>query len=179
MESRGHSYFRVTRRIRNRGQRASYFCKIHCEHMQPRCYFCKQPVAVTSYKQIIKDCNKIISYLLTWISLHVSPMNRRHQRRVSTKEYVRVTHQFYIRSVKTYNCSCKYFNVGIMGSLMLTCRSQWPRSLRRGSAAVRLLGLRVRLPLRAWMSVSCECCVLSVRGLCVGLITRPEDPYQV
>jgi hypothetical protein len=25
------------------------------------------------------------------------------------------------------------------------------------------------------MSVSCECCVLSGRGLCVGLITRPTD----
>ena len=27
----------------------------------------------------------------------------------------------------------------------------------------------------AWMSVSLECCVLSGRGLCVGLITRPEE----
>jgi len=26
------------------------------------------------------------------------------------------------------------------------------------------------------MSVSCECCVLS--GLCIGLITRPEESYQ-
>ena len=25
------------------------------------------------------------------------------------------------------------------------------------------------------MSVCCDCCVLSGRGLCVGLITRPED----
>jgi hypothetical protein len=25
------------------------------------------------------------------------------------------------------------------------------------------------------MSVSCECCVLSGRGLCIGLITHPED----
>ena len=29
------------------------------------------------------------------------------------------------------------------------------------------------------MSVSCECCVLSGRGLCVGLITRPEDSYRL
>jgi len=29
------------------------------------------------------------------------------------------------------------------------------------------------------MSVSCECCVLSDRGLCDGLITRPEDSYRV
>jgi hypothetical protein len=29
------------------------------------------------------------------------------------------------------------------------------------------------------MSVSCGCCVLSGRGLCVGLITRPEESYCV
>jgi len=27
------------------------------------------------------------------------------------------------------------------------------------------------------MDVCCECCVLSGRGLCVGLITRPEEFY--
>jgi hypothetical protein len=29
------------------------------------------------------------------------------------------------------------------------------------------------------MSVSCECCVLSGRGLCDGLVPRPEDSYRV
>jgi hypothetical protein len=29
------------------------------------------------------------------------------------------------------------------------------------------------------MNVSFECCVLSGRGLCVGLITRPEESYRV
>jgi len=29
------------------------------------------------------------------------------------------------------------------------------------------------------MSVSCECCVLSGRVLCVGLIIRPEESYRV
>jgi hypothetical protein len=54
-------------------------------------------------------------------------------------------------------------------------RSQWPRSLR---------------PLAYWdcgleshrghgMSVSCECCVLSGRGLCDGLITCPGESYRV
>jgi hypothetical protein len=55
------------------------------------------------------------------------------------------------------------------------CRYQWPFGLRRGSAAARLLGLLVRIPPKAWFSVSCECCVLSGRGLSVGLITRPEE----
>ena len=49
-------------------------------------------------------------------------------------------------------------------------RSQWPRGLRRRSTAVRLLRLWVRIPPGAWMFVCCECCVLSGRGLCDGLI---------
>ena len=59
------------------------------------------------------------------------------------------------------------------------CRSGCPRGLRRGSAAVRLLGLWVRIPPEAWMSVCCECCVLSGRGLCDGLITRLEESYRL
>ena len=58
-------------------------------------------------------------------------------------------------------------------------RSQWPRGLRRGSAVARLLALRVRIPPGASMSVCCECCVLSGRGLCDGLIPRPEESYRV
>jgi hypothetical protein len=59
------------------------------------------------------------------------------------------------------------------------CRSQWPRGLRRGFSAARLLGSWVRIRPGAWMSVSCECCVLSGRGLCDGLITRPEESYRL
>ena len=29
------------------------------------------------------------------------------------------------------------------------------------------------------MDVSCECCVLSGKGVCVGLITHPEESYRV
>ena len=58
-------------------------------------------------------------------------------------------------------------------------RSQWPRSLRRGSATARLLRSWVRIPPGAWMSVCCECCVLSGRGLCDELITRPEESYRL
>jgi len=59
-----------------------------------------------------------------------------------------------------------------------TSRSRWPRGLRRGSAAARRLGLRVRIPPEG-MSVSCECCVLLGRGPCDGLITRPEESYRL
>jgi hypothetical protein len=57
-------------------------------------------------------------------------------------------------------------------------RSQWPRGVRRGSAAAHLLGLWVGILPGAWMSVSCECCVLSGRGLCDGLVPRPGSPTE-
>jgi len=58
-------------------------------------------------------------------------------------------------------------------------RSQRPRGLRLKSAVARLLGLWVRIPPGAWMFVSCDCCVLSGRGLCVRPITWPEESYRV
>jgi len=57
--------------------------------------------------------------------------------------------------------------------------TQHPRGLRCGSAAARLLGLRVRIPPGAWMSVSCEWCLLSRRGLCCGMIIRPGESCRV
>ena len=59
------------------------------------------------------------------------------------------------------------------------CRSQWPCGLRGRSSAARLLRWWVRIPPGAWMFVCCECCVLSGRGLCDGLITRPEESYRL
>jgi hypothetical protein len=58
---------------------------------------------------------------------------------------------------------------------MYTRRSQWPRGLRRRSWTSRLLRLWVRIALGACF----ECCVLSGRGFCDGLITRPEESYRM
>jgi len=58
-------------------------------------------------------------------------------------------------------------------------RSQWPRGLRRRSAAARLLRSWVRISTGAWKFVCCECCVLSGRGLCDDLIPRPEESYRL
>jgi hypothetical protein len=55
-------------------------------------------------------------------------------------------------------------------------RSQWPRGLRRRSTAARLLRSWVRIPPGTWTFV---CCVLSGRGLCDELITRPEESYRL
>jgi len=56
-------------------------------------------------------------------------------------------------------------------------RSQWPRSLKCSSAAARLLGLRVRIPPMERTFVCYERSMLSDRGLCEELITRPEESY--
>jgi hypothetical protein len=64
-------------------------------------------------------------------------------------------------------------------SKVAVSRSQWPRGLRRSFAATRLLRLFLRIPLGAWVSVGCECCVLSDRGLCEELITHPEESYRL
>jgi hypothetical protein len=57
-------------------------------------------------------------------------------------------------------------------------RAQWPRGIRRGSAAFRLLGLRDLIP-PGHGCLSLVSVVLSRRGLCVGPITRPQESYQV
>ena len=45
--------------------------------------------------------------------------------------------------------------------------------------AACLLGLRFRIPPDASLCFRYECCVLSGRDLCDGLITLPEEPYRL
>ena len=59
---------------------------------------------------------------------------------------------------------------------------QWdsnPRSQQASGPAARLLRSWVRIPPGAWIFVCCECRVLSGRGLCDELITRPEKSYRL
>jgi hypothetical protein len=44
---------------------------------------------------------------------------------------------------------------------------------------VESLGLRVRFPPGAWVSLSCDYCALSGRGLCDRPIPRPEKSYRL
>ena len=62
---------------------------------------------------------------------------------------------------------------------MLSSGHRVPHGLRRLSVASRWLGLWVRIPPGTWISVSCDCCVLSGRGLWDGLIPRPREPGRV
>jgi hypothetical protein len=81
-------------------------------------------------------------------------------------------------------CSCRTTGEYFYGQITLIRITKyspfrWTRYLWRGPVAAHLLGLRVRIPPRAWMSVSCEYCGLSGRGLCNGPIPRPEESYRV
>ena len=78
-------------------------------------------------------------------------------------------------------CSCQKLNTGytVAESYIFFFFVSRDIFLRRMSAATLLLRLWVRIPLGAWMFVSCEGCVLSGRGLCDELITHPEESYWV
>ena len=69
-------------------------------------------------------------------------------------------------------CTIRTANIG-------DSRYQQRRGLRRRSTAARLLRSWVRTPSGAWKFVCCECCVLSGRGLCDGLIIRSEESYRL
>jgi len=58
-------------------------------------------------------------------------------------------------------------------------RGQWSRCLQARVCGRSIAGIVGSNPTGSWISVSCECCVLSGRGLCVGLITRPEAFYRM
>jgi hypothetical protein len=82
----------------------------------------------------------------------------------------------YLANKVFYRKKCRYW---IFKPNMILYRSQWPRGIRHGSAVARLLRSWVWVPPGTWMSVCCECCVLSGRGLCDELITLPEEPYRL
>ena len=84
-----------------------------------------------------------------------------------------------LRSIISYTSRFHHWPYFTEISIMRDCRSQWPRGLRRRSAAARLLRLWVRIPPGTWIFVCCECCVLSGRGLYDELITRPEESYRM
>ena len=59
----------------------------------------------------------------------------------------------------------------------MICWSQWLCRVRFESGVILLLEPWFRMPPGGWIFVCCECCVLSGRVLCFGLITRPEESY--
>jgi hypothetical protein len=100
------------------------------------------------------------------------------RRSTRTRLHGAVSQKTHLHTRRCENLKSHITELLIVVSTDTTCRFQWPRGLRRRSAAAWLLGSRVRMPLGAWMFV---CCVVLCRqrGLCDGLITRPEESYRV
>jgi hypothetical protein len=75
----------------------------------------------------------------------------------------------------------KHRSEGLYVSSLTLVTSQWPRGLRPRSAAAWLLGSRVRILLGTCTFVSYVYMLFSCvgRGLCDGLITRPEESHRV
>jgi hypothetical protein len=58
----------------------------------------------------------------------------------------------------------------------VTCRTKGFKQYKNGSKGKNPGQTK---NVMAWMSVCCECCVLSGRGLCDELVPRPEESYRV
>ena len=62
---------------------------------------------------------------------------------------------------------------------LLECKRSWIQHVNRVPRH-RLRRVMKHYPTGgAWMLVCCECCVLSGKGLCDELITRPEESYRL
>jgi hypothetical protein len=91
---------------------------------------------------------------------------------------IKQSHWWDIQSFKTRKCMLTWRHIFNFSTLKLFFswsvynRSRWPRGLKRECTANFLLGLWLLIPPRSSMSVSCECCMLSGRGLCDWPITR-------
>ena len=80
----------------------------------------------------------------------------------------------------SFKCNFSLFNLFSFTN-PTTCRSQWPRGLRRHPVAAGSLVSWVRIPMGhvCLCLVSIVCCQVSSIGLCDGLITRTEESYRV
>jgi hypothetical protein len=86
---------------------------------------------------------------------------------------VRIRPYVVLKSTKSVYCSLKVTTSLHAQILPLdACR------LRRGSAAARFLGLRVRILLGTGMFVSCECCVLSGTSYATGRSPNQTSPTE-
>ena len=122
----------------------------------------------------IPVCRDTTPHILT-ISTDVSERLGASISRYTLTLFLRFSYWGMIKSVARGEFLLLYF----YSVVHLCCQSQWPRGLRRRSAAARLLRSWVRIPPGAWMFVYCQCRVLSDRGLCDELITLPAESYRL
>jgi hypothetical protein len=76
-----------------------------------------------------------------------------------------------------YICSC-WHRLPFLYALIDNCRSRGSCGLRRGSAASRSLGPRVRIRRGTWMCASCECCLFQVEVSATGRLFVQRSPTE-
>ena len=113
---------------------------------------------------------------------------------VSREPSVVVRHPHILYRQDRYELSkdSKFKNSGLLGTtefrkggtyfIYQSIRGNIPEYLNTQQHAVRISHVHpswVRIPPGAWIFFCCECRVLSGRGLCDELITRPEESYRL
>ena len=87
------------------------------------------------------------------------------------------------KSILIGGYGCTYYvlrhNLAVIFISSHGCTRRMPVAARSKAwvCGCSLAGIAGSNPARTWMFVSCKRCVLSGRGLCDGLITRPEESY--
>jgi hypothetical protein len=111
-------------------------------------------------------------------TLHTSPQKQAaspRRRKINLMQAIYLHSEHHTEHINTlYGQNILYFNVklGVSYSIHTVERS-------KASVYVRsLAGITGSNP-AGDMDVCCECCVLSGRGLCDGLIPRPEESYRL
>jgi hypothetical protein len=114
-------------------------------------------------------------------SHQVSPATCRHSTCTRVKIYVNLCLQQTVFPTHSSNCSSNVLQTSLRFISGLNHYSLVPVSARSkvwvcGPSVARIVGSNLA---GLWIPVFCECFVLSGRGPCVGLITRPEESYRV
>ena len=123
--------------------------------------------AYLTHKNIVIYC----CYMF-WCHLHFLWWPSCQNLKVTTTEYKSNSHYItaYVPHTSNYKETCLFTLAAWIlwnnANYFCISLSQWLCGLRHRSAAARLLRLWVRIPPGAWISVRCECCVMSGRGLC-------------
>jgi hypothetical protein len=147
-----------------------------------------RPADATSFQRNLHFCYRRVGAAVTynpadslfWFSLRgVGFKSQQGHQQYWLKFFSSLSRQMSVGSKLRSSTLTQINYLLIILSFGVICRNQSPSGLRRGSAVVLLQGLWVRISPAAWMSVSCEYWVLSGRGLCVRLITCPEESYLV
>jgi hypothetical protein len=91
--------------------------------------------------------------------------------------YVVSTDQFKVKYLRLFNNLIVHLS--IFDSLVFSMPIPVAKRSKARVCGRSLVGIAGSNPAVIWTSVSCECCLLSGRGLCDGPNPRPEESYRL